>query len=342
MAHEDIIFSSLIPGQFLDLVCGLTTSFSKPETTEVKTGRGSGFLFKFQGWPFRSTEMLSRRLLYGETRQTEAAPETIFVVVTCRHVVDYVYRATNPVTPVSRSKREEWAWKLESVEVESFGGSGENRNPAVFGDADFRVLVPENHKLDMALVAIGIRGTSRGLETMVEEAIERDVRYTTVKLQDIADHTAMCRDLEWGTEVGFVSVQPWSGNHPILRSGRISSDPRVNFHSPDIDRQDIYLLEAQSYEGSSGSPVIAYPVGSPVVQSLSMKFPNGGTGRPQPYKPAHLVGIMGGHVREARGKGGGLGRTHVGLSYCHKIEVLNNIVFGKEPLIELETRDPRK
>ncbi len=55
-------------------------------------------------------------------------------------------------------------------------------------------------------------------------------------------------------------------NLPLLRKGYISSIPRVNFNS-----QEQFIIDAQVYQGSSGSPVFA-PIGG--IQTNRCCYPN--------------------------------------------------------------------
>lgn len=239
-----------------------------------------------------------------------APPPTVFV--TCRHVVDYYYSKQEP------------GWELSNLVIQCFPEGGSPFRPASFLDKDIRVFVPKDEKLDIALIAV--LPNSAGFNTLKSAA--DGVGVGVIGIGDIELSLSMCNTLAWGAEVGFTSIQSWTNGYPILRSGRVSSDPRIDFQSPDIGKDDIYLLEAQSFAGSSGAPVVSYPIGHPVLNGMTVKHGDTAFGFEE-YRSPHLVGIISGHIVNDN-ESGELHRLHVGLSYCHKMHALHRVLFEEE------------
>ncbi len=308
---------SSISRRFLSLVTAIDVSFTRHDA--VKSGRGSGFLLRLDSAAHPRLGVLIKklRLLPPDTPEP-AGGSSLPVLVTCRHVVDFAYNHAG-----------EYAWNLSEVRVQMFGEEGERLTPAVLPRGDFSVLVPKNDRLDIALLAIGI-GDARGLVGTTASLKKTSATLNALDVRNITEDAQMCGSLPWGAEVAFTSIQPWTNGYPILRSGRISSDPKGGFQSPDIDKDDIYLLEAQSFAGSSGAPIMTYPTGHPFFDHLTMKLAGGERQVTERHRRSHLVGIMSGHIRNDNHESGELYKLHVGLSYCHRIDVLRRILF-EEP-----------
>ena len=309
MAGPDAINypTAVIPRYALSLVLRIDTCFSKHSSQ--KPGHGSGVLLKLGDnarFPWSLTDLLTRAI-------ERYSP---WVYVTCRHVMDYAYNHQN-----------EYAWRLTRFRTQHFSEYGDRLVPVDFPLDDICVLVPENKRLDLALIAI--KPPSDAFNVMLHKA-PASAKLIQLTVDYVLEGTRLCETMHWGTEVGFTSIQPWTHGYPILRSGRLASDPRVDFVSPDIDRDDIYLLEALSFAGSSGAPVITYPVGHPVFDD----FKAGDGSHFEKYRFPHFVGIMSGHIRNDEPWAGELHNLHVGLSYCHKASALKRMIFEEE-LVQL-------
>ena len=307
-----------ISRRLLSLVTAIDVSFRRQN--DVKSGRGSGFLLRLDSAAHPRICPLIRKLqLLSPDTPEPAGGISLPILVTCRHVVDRAYNHAG-----------EYGWNLSEVRAQMFGEDGERLTPAVFPHGDFSVLVPKNDRLDIALLAIGIVH-ARGLVGTRASMKKTNATLHAMDVRNITEDSHMCGSLPWGAEIAFTSIQPWTNGYPILRSGRVSSDPKVGFHSPDIDKDDIYLLEAQSFAGSSGAPIMTYPTGHPFFDHLTMKRAGGERQVTERHRRSHLVGIMSGHIRNNRHESGELYKLHVGLSYCHRIDVLRRILF-EEPL----------
>ena len=141
----------------------------------------------------------------------------------------------------------------------------------------------------------------------------------------IADSRFLETELEWRAQVSFSSFQPWRDTQterPIVRVGILASDPAYPFVSTKVGRTRVHLLEAFSFAGSSGSPVFANAKGIELGQGL-----RGGE-----FRPAKIVGIMTGHLPNEDSATGAPYKTHTGLSFCHRSDVLLAMVRGAEPV----------
>ena len=253
-------------------------------------------------WKNRFDAKRAKKLLFRH--------ESSLLFATCRHVVDLPYADKDRVGS-----------KLQNVTIR--WRDGEMCAECDLGRDGIRVFVPRNSKLDLALVVLA--------REKIRDFPLPPPHLLTVPLTQISDHVRLCSDLDWGARVGFVSQQHWTGDLPIHRTGIVASDPQATFNAvPDVDMDEILFLEAQSFSGSSGSPVWAYPIGNPIHSDFSHSIYE-----LEQYRRPHLVGIMSGHLRNNRSDVDMLHKQHVGLSYCHKLEVLCKLLIGQEDLIEL-------
>ena len=231
--------------------------------------------------------------------------------VTNRHVVDLLYSSGRA------------GYEIYSVQLQSFDLDGNAFPTFTVESKDMVVRVPRNDKIDIALLSFELGRLSSHLHSLPDKQI-------MISNVNLMDGNSRCEDMPWGAPVSFVSYQAWADSgvgRPILRSGIVASDPRHHYQSDDIDRDDIYLLEAMSFAGSSGSLVIANPEGDPFRDSMR------GPGI-RPYRPSYIIGMMSGHLRNNR-DAREMYRMHTGLSYCHKVSALVRIVAGEEELVAI-------
>ena len=229
--------------------------------------------------------------------------------VTCRHLVDRVYAAND------------YGSCLHSVK---FALWHEGRHYTIEYDKDhLDVWIPENKKLDLAILSLNAKGVSVPLDIP-------DQSLSMVPLSVLVEFCDASYSLDWGAKVGFTSKQPWTGEHPIHRTGVVSSNPLVDFQSSYVPYDHIYLLEAQSFSGSSGSPVWAYPVGSPKTDAITIEGFS-----LEKYKPPHLIGIMLGHITNDKSGTKMINGLPVGLSFCHKLNAVFLLLMGIEPCTRL-------
>ena len=313
--------SSSIPRRLLSLVTKIDVCFTRQ--LDTKRGQGSGFGVLLDSTVYPQFDVLINKCLDFNANGNPPTVPKHPIWVTCRHLVDRIFQS------------QEYGWSLSTLGIELFGEQGTRLDQVNFSHGEFCVLVPKNEKLDLALLSFDLSDESLRHTLSILES--NNDKLPVMSVQNLMEDIGMCNTMPWGAEVGFTSIQPWTNGYPIIRSGRVSSDPKVSFQSPDIEMEDIYLLEAQSFAGSSGTPVVSYPTGNPVLDHVSIVESSGKKSEPEKYRRPHLVGVMSGHIRNNIGESGELYRMHVGLSYCHKLEVLYRVLF-EEPLERLWPR----
>ena len=229
--------------------------------------------------------------------------------VTCRHLVEL------PVDKYGHSIPEEITISVPARSA---------TYKATLARPSFKIWVPSNPRLDLAIIT----ANAESLESWIVSLESLPDKGLNVVAPDVIGRFAEpAFGPEWGQKIGFVSKQAWAST-PILRTGIVSSNPKTEFSSSEIGKDDILLLEAQSFAGSSGAPVWSYPLGSPISEAISFNPP----ARIEPYKPAILVGIMSGHIQNKIAESGAFHDQHVGLSFCHRTEVIFRILMGREPI----------
>lgn len=125
--------------------------------------------------------------------------------------------------------------------------------------------------------------------------------------EDIADEDYFSNELRAFDEVAFTGFPEYYdvlSERPIIRSGRIASDPKHNYPINGRAAGRCIAYEAFSHEGASGSPVYA------PAKGLS-SIPTSRDGR--------LVGINAGHIKTNHGQ-------HSGLSYFYRSSVILEII----------------
>jgi Trypsin-like peptidase domain len=105
---------------------------------------------------------------------------------------------------------------------------------------------------------------------------------------------------------GFPDQYDKLANRPILRSGKIASDPKFDYSWSDKFEGSCVAYEAFSSEGASGSPVFAPPRGLHTIPGS---------------RHGYLVGINAGHIPDHNRYGG-----HSGISYFYKSTVILDII----------------
>lgn len=245
--------------------------------------------------------------------------------VTNRHVLDSDYRCNRAS-----------GFSLSSICIFSFDVHGNPHNPLLLtanNGNDVCVHIPDDLRLDIAVISV----SGDSLIQWHKELPRRPAGLITVPREILAgddvfhDHEL----LAFGALVSFSSFQEWTDDfrRPILRTGNVASDPMHSYECNGIDRKDILLLESRSFAGSSGSLVMANPVGHPIFDDFTDS-----SGTRYRYVPPKVIGIMCGHhnvpVRAMTNeKNDDRYVVHAGLSYCHKSTCLLDVICGKEKLI---------
>ncbi len=192
-----------------------------------------------------------------------------------------------------------------------------NQTGGYFDVTRATLFIPDNYSIDIALLRLQSINNPNNIKVLPAD------------VSIIADKDFLTTELEWGAQVSFSSFQPWGDTQtdsPILRTGILASDPAYPFNSTMIGKIDIHLLEAFSFNGSSGSPVFANAQGIPAGKGLT-----GGN-----FRPARIIGIMTGHLLNEQSEAGTPDKTHTGLSYCHRSDLLLSMINEDVPMNQFE------
>jgi hypothetical protein len=146
--------------------------------------------------------------------------------------------------------------------------------------------------------------------TNVNTSIEFAIPFEMLASEDkIKNKLSVC---DFVAFPGFPDWYDKRNNTPILRTGALASDPRVDYSITKDFMGNCIAFEAFSYGGSSGSPVFAIQKGFPIGPGLSSGDDF--------YREILLIGINAGHFDTTSGQ-------HSGISYLFKsseiIELIN-------------------
>lgn len=202
-------------------------------------------------------------------------------LVTNRHVLDPSYSAA--------ARRD---WYLEEVEI-SYRDMGETEKGKLFQcNLDQRkIIYAEDRRNDVALC--------RTSDITVNNPAAR-ASYAIPYSMLLSRDEFLSGSVGVGFDVFFSGYPEWhdaENVQPIMRFGKISTNPKVNYQSGQISG-DVLLVEGFSYPGLSGAPVFTIIEGE--------------------YK---LLGINAGSLREVNGV-----NLHSGLSYLFKSYVIKEII----------------
>lgn len=114
--------------------------------------------------------------------------------------------------------------------------------------------------------------------------------------------------------IGFPVVYDHLNNMPILRSGVVSSDPRLNYSISNQYMGHVIAYEAFSTGGSSGSPVVDLQKGFPLGEGLQA---------PKDFfRPVKVIGINAGCFNRDG--------VHQQLSYMYKSDIIIDLILAAE------------
>lgn len=207
----------------------------------------------------------------------------ISLIVTNRHVVDIDYRQPTA--------------KYKDFKLESFSITGRRPDDSTYTlnlHENAKMYFHENYENDIAVVEARIycyTGDEKLHWHFVLEHLAGTDVYKTIKPFDLICYT------------GFPDQHDKLGNRPILRSGRIASDPKYDYSWNNENKGECVAYEGFSSSGASGSPIFAPPRG---LQNI----PNSRHG--------YLIGVNAGHIPGTTG--------HTGISYFYKSTVIIDIL----------------
>ena len=175
----------------------------------------------------------------------------------------------------------------------------------------YEIFYPENALDDIACITnISICDEwSKKLPICIEYSMLATSTQIETDLS-ICDHVAL---------IGFPIVYDHKHNTPILRSGVISSDPRLDYSYNGKDMGHLLAYEMFSTSGASGSPVFAIQKG--------IKFGKGFNVPEGFYRPVRLIGINAGSIFT---KNDGV---HQQMSYMFKSDQIIRLIEQAESKI---------
>jgi hypothetical protein len=170
-------------------------------------------------------------------------------------------------------------------------------------DPKVQIFLDDDTENDVALMEIIISG---GDPIQVDKGF-----HWHFNIESLATEEVFNTSLEPYDDVaftGFPSPHDKLAGRPIVRSGKIASDPKFNYSWCAEHKGECVAYEAFSSSGASGSPVFAPPRGM--------------ADRPD-LRPRHgyLVGINAGHVTDSERYD-----SHSGISYFYKSTVILKIL----------------
>ena len=209
-------------------------------------------------------------------------------IVTNRHVIDLNYKEPNQ--------------KYKSFKLKSVVLTGRRNDDSLYRFS----MDPESQahfsKEVLDDVAVFVRPKCQAIENMVDMKL-----YYHFGIEDLADENFFALELAPFDVVvfsGFPEEHDRLAERPLVRGGRIASDPKFDFSLEGKLAGRCVAYEAFSHGGASGSPVYAPAKG---FQGM----PGARNGR--------LVGINAGHLKREMGQ-------HTGLSYFYRSTVILEIL----------------
>jgi hypothetical protein len=219
--------------------------------------------------------------------------DDLFMIATCRHVLD----------PAFQKDPEYYGYKLTELEIrgKNLDGSGKPTIDTVTISDAFKVFWPSDNVTDVAVMA---QFRSKDRQNVGFPHFTNNYFPTPAQAADVSVGEPVAA-------VGYVDQHDTLDLRPLLRSGKVASDPRYPFSVPMANgmrehRGWVVAYDCFSWEGLSGGPVFAVQIGSHLVQDGL-------------YRPAFLAGVNAGHLRSSS-------RTHSGLSYFYRVETLLSLV----------------
>lgn len=210
------------------------------------------------------------------------------VIVTNRHVIDLDYK--------------EHTAKYKNFKLSSVVMTGRRDDDSLYRfsvDPASKVLHSQNALDD---VAVFVRPNCQAIENMADMKL-----FYHFGLEDLADEQFLNLDLAPFDVVafaGFPEEHDRLAERPLIRGGRISSDPKFNFSLQGKAAGRCIAYEAFSHGGASGSPVYALAKGFKGIAGA---------------RNGRLVGINAGHLNREMGQ-------HTGLSYFYRSTVILEIL----------------
>ena len=252
-----------------------------------------------------------------------------YVIVTARHLLDPKLRFTCP-----KEDPDEWEFLPSTVEVELRWGEDKNPYDPISNQTKFFKVTEVVKRLffsanDCALLA--------------EPFDERPEKWAHEGMSHF--HEADLASILW-QDKAFIMLDPvffigfpntwWDQERmlPIARLAHLAS--MGTFNNDGIKTDDVSLVTGLSFGGSSGSPVISQPIGSPPEG-----IPHGWPPPSEDYIPSRLVGVMSGHFPFSDHNGPGI-PLHAGLSYFTRSTTILALIEEARAKDFRNTVEPRR
>lgn len=211
-------------------------------------------------------------------------------IVTNRHVIDINYK--------------ELTRKYKNFELVAITATGRRAD-----DSLYRFSIDTSSSVSYSInalndVAVFIRPNCQPLENMPEMKL-----FYHFSLADLADDNFFHSELAPFDVVafaGFPEEHDKLSERPLMRGGRIASDPKFDFSLNSKSAGSCIAYEAFSHGGASGSPVFALARGFQGLEGARV---------------GRLIGINAGHLNREMGQ-------HTGLSYFYRSTVILEIIKG--------------
>ncbi|WP_372171853.1 hypothetical protein [Xanthomonas axonopodis] len=210
-----------------------------------------------------------------------------FALVTNRHVLDLSYKETSG--------------KYKQFQLRRVVVTGRRDDDSIYRfalDPAAQISVPEDPLDDVAVI---INPHCRPVENMASLKI-----FYHFALEDLADdaYVQALTPFDVVAFAGFPDEHDKLAERPLVRGGRIASDPRFEFSLNGKAAGHCIAYEAFSHGGASGSPVYA---------------PAKGWVGKEGSRNGKLVGINAGHLRAELGH-------HTGISYFYRSSVILGVL----------------
>lgn len=220
-----------------------------------------------------------------------------FFLITNRHVVDIAWTDTQNAN---------YALIKLTVDRRAYNPATQSVEIEVFDVVNFKNIVfPDTPEDDIACLK-GIQ-VSNGWSGVPPVTIDHSWLATSEQYHNdlsVCDHLAV---------IGFPDVYDHKHDVPILRSGVISSDPRLDYSFDKNYHGHVLAYEAYSTPGASGSPVFATQKGFTTTGDFLAATPGF-------YRQLLLIGINAGCMYSAADK------VHQQMSYLYKSDQIISLI----------------
>lgn len=225
--------------------------------------------------------------------------------ITNRHVVD-----------ITRKGVEFDGYKLNAIsfDIRSYDVATRSVTTKKYNIREFGQVAPDNELDDVVcLCDLKIQGQGATVNSSFPFDMLADA-------ECLDNQISVCDSL---AIIGFPVVFDRLNNMPVLRSGVVSSDPRLNYSFSGKYMGQIIAYEAFSTDGSSGSPVIALQKGFNLGAGLS--------GPADFFRPVKVIGINAGCVIQTKTLKDDLKyQEHQQFSYMFKSNIIRDLIVEAE------------